>query len=72
MNGALIGNYNVFSLCNKTMQRHLIYDLLKLWRKKEENKGIHYFDITFHQCRLNGCHKSISHANAHRDLRDAM
>lgn len=38
----------------------------------EKGRGIRYFDETFRQRRLNRCHKSISHADARRDLRDAM
>lgn len=62
MSGALIGNYNVFLVRVRklacTMQRRLIYGLLKVWGTEKEGRT-RYFDITFRQRRLNRCHKSI-------------
>lgn len=69
----LIDNYKFFSLCQKTS----VYDATSSDLRSVESLGIgksdiRYFDVTFRQCHLNQCHKSVLHANAHRDLRDAM
>lgn len=60
-------------MCQKTS----VHDATSSDLRSVESLGIgksdiRYFDVTFRQCHLNQCHKSVLHANAHRDLRDAM
>lgn len=64
-----------FSSCQKTSVHNATSSDLRSvessGNRKEE--GYTLLDITFRQRHLNRrCHKSISHANAYRDLRDAM
>lgn len=74
MSGTLSGNYTTFLVRVRklacTMQPSS--DLRSVENLKRKRGDICYFDTTFRQRRSNQCHKSISHTNAYRDLRDAM
>lgn len=68
-----------FSSCQKTSMHNATSSDLRSVESsgggetEKRRRGCTLLDITFRQRHLNRrCHKSISHANAYRDLRDAM